>query len=54
MRHANRPDHYLCDIVEQQFTHLRSLGIKWSQVQILSAQPRKMRSELLRCDGCQH
>ena len=32
----------------------RYLGVKWSQVQILSAQPRKMRSDLLRCDGCQH
>jgi len=35
MRHAKR--HYLCDTVEQQFTHLSSLGVKWSQVQILSA-----------------
>jgi hypothetical protein len=26
MRHAKRPDHYLCDTVEQQFTHLSSLG----------------------------
>jgi len=25
--------------VEQQFTHLSSLGVKWSQVQILSARP---------------
>jgi hypothetical protein len=39
MRHAKRPDHYLCDTVEQQFTHLSSLGVKWSQVQILSARP---------------
>jgi hypothetical protein len=41
MRHAKRPDQYLCDTVEQQFTHLSSLGVKWSQVQILSARPRK-------------
>jgi hypothetical protein len=36
-RHAKRPEHYSCDTVEQQFTHLSSLGVKWSQVQILSA-----------------
>jgi hypothetical protein len=30
MRHAKRPDHYLCDTVEQQFTHLSSLGVKLS------------------------
>ena len=41
MRHAKRPDHYLCDAAEQQFTHLSSLGVKWSQVQILSARRRK-------------
>ena len=40
-RHAKRPDHYLCDTVEQLFTHLSSLGVKWSQVQILSARPMK-------------
>ena len=40
MRHAKRPDHYLCDAAEQQFTHLSSLGVKWSQVQILSARHR--------------
>jgi hypothetical protein len=34
MRHAKRPDHYLCDTVEQQFTHLSSLGVKWSQVAV--------------------
>jgi hypothetical protein len=39
MRHAKRPDHYLCDAVEQLFTHLSFLGVKWSQVQILSARP---------------
>jgi hypothetical protein len=39
MRHAKRPDHYLCDTVEQQFADLSSLGVKWSQVQILSARP---------------
>ena len=38
-RHAVRSDHYLCDTVEQLFTHLSSLGVKWSQVQILSARP---------------
>ena len=27
-RHAKRPDHYLCDTVEQLFTHLSSLGGK--------------------------
>jgi hypothetical protein len=32
MRHAKRPDHYLCDTVEQLFTHLSSLGAKWSPV----------------------
>jgi hypothetical protein len=42
-RHAKRPDHYLCDTVEQLFTHLSFLGVKWSQVQILSARPRKWR-----------
>ena len=41
MRHAKRPDHYLCDKLEQQFTHLSSLGVKWSQVQILSARHEK-------------
>ena len=40
-RHAKRPDHYLCDTVEQLFTHLSSLGVKWSQVQILSARLEK-------------
>src|ERR1700682_5455013 len=40
-RHTERPDHYLCDTVEQLFTHLSSLGVKWSQVQILSARPEK-------------
>jgi|ERR1700720_846005 len=40
-RHAKCPDHYLCDTVEQLFMHLSSLGVKWSQVQILSARPRK-------------
>jgi len=33
-RHAERPDHYLCDTVEQLFTHLSSLGVKWSQVAV--------------------
>jgi hypothetical protein len=37
MRHGKRPNHYLCDTVEQLFTHLSSLGVKWSQVQILAA-----------------
>ena len=41
MRHAKHPDHYLCDAAEQQFTHLSSLGVKWSQVQILSARQEK-------------
>ena len=36
-RHAKRPDHYVCDTVEQLFTHLSSLGVEWSQVQNLSA-----------------
>ena len=27
-RHAKRPDHYLCDTVEQLFTHLSSLGAR--------------------------
>jgi hypothetical protein len=39
-RHAKGPDHYLCDTVEQLFTHLSSLGVKWPQVQILSARPK--------------
>src|SRR3954447_9146278 len=42
-RHAKRPDHYLCDAVEELFTHLSSLGVKWSQVQILSARPLEWR-----------
>ena len=46
-RHAKRPDHYFCDTVEQQFTHLSSLGVKWSQVQILSARLRKSSLDLL-------
>jgi hypothetical protein len=48
MRHAKRPDQYLCDTVEQQFTHLSSLGVKWSQVQILSARHREVVFELRR------
>ncbi len=39
-RHAKRPDHYLCDTVEQLFTHLSSLGVKWSPVQVLSDRRR--------------
>jgi len=38
----------LCDTVEQLFTHLSSLGVKWSQVQILSARPRDSCLELRR------
>ena len=45
MRHAKR--HYLCDTVEQQFTHLSSLGVKWSQVQILSVNHLSARPEFL-------
>jgi hypothetical protein len=48
MRHAKR--HYLCDTVEQQFTHLSSLGVKWSQVQILSARPVSARPVSARPD----
>ena len=45
MRHAKR--HYLCDTVEQQFTHLGCLGVKWSQVQILSVNHLSARPEFL-------
>src|ERR1700720_1346600 len=47
-RHAKCPDHYLCDTVEQLFMHLSSLGVKWSQVQILSARPSKVGRDLVR------
>src|ERR1700704_6829453 len=37
----NAPTITFATHVEQQFTHLSSLGVKWSQVQILSARPGK-------------
>ena len=48
MRRAKRPEHYLCDKVEPQFTPLSSLGVKWSQVQILSARLIEMGIDLRR------
>ena len=51
---VKRSDLQKLDTHEHRRTHCLNLGVKWSQVQILSAQPRKMRSDLLRCDGCQH
>jgi hypothetical protein len=52
--YVKRSDLQKLDTHEQRRTPCLNLGVKWSQVQILSAQPRKMRSGLLRCDGCQH
>jgi hypothetical protein len=41
----------LCDTVEQLFTHLSSLGVKWSQVQILSARPEFLQVEAVSEDS---
>ncbi len=41
LRRANRSDQYQRDVTQQRITFLSSLGVKWSQVQILSARQEK-------------
>ena len=47
--HADFADLDVRDAVEHWFTLSCSLGVKWSQVQILSARHRETGSELLLC-----
>src|SRR4051812_16986800 len=52
LRRSKHSDHCECDAMEHLLTLLSSLGVKWSQVQILSARHAKTGSDQRRSGFC--